>query len=216
MIDSHNHCNIYANKAVSQIPRLLTCLDRNPYSSTYGCFHRDYWLYKTSDFPDAVRQFGVHALALVYKYDFPQNIYRGVEKMKEWTVAAMRFWTQIQHREGSFDELLSHLLGGFLVGAFDFRDKLTGHSVRDTKRLDFWSVFCRAFAVECKVKKPKVVKSITKVRAWLKRQVAPSLALLRGVLGCEYTSYMERLVKSGQDRLSPWHKRELAAYKIQS
>ena len=38
--------NIYVKKALSQIPRLLGNLDRNPYSSTYGCFHRDYWLDK--------------------------------------------------------------------------------------------------------------------------------------------------------------------------
>ncbi len=102
---------IYAEKAVSQIPRLLTCLDRNPYSPTCGCFHRDYWLYKTSDFPDAVRQFGVHALALVYRYDFPGNIYKEHPKMKEWIIAAMLFWTKIQHREGSFDEFYPYERG---------------------------------------------------------------------------------------------------------
>ena len=57
---------IYAESAFRSLPRLLSLLDRNPLSETYGCFHRDYWLYKTSDFPDAVRQFGTHALALAY------------------------------------------------------------------------------------------------------------------------------------------------------
>ncbi|MFP4059666.1 MAG: hypothetical protein ACLFUC_04225, partial [Bacteroidales bacterium] len=103
--------NIYAEKAIAQIPRLLTCLDRNRFSPTYGCFHRDYWLYKTSDFPDAVRQFGVHALALVYKFDFPGNVYKGHQKMKEWTIAAMDYWTQIQHGEGSFDEFYPYERG---------------------------------------------------------------------------------------------------------
>ena len=59
----------YIEKALSQIPRILGSMDRNKFSPTYGCCHRDYWLYKTSDFPDAVRQFGIHALALVYKFD---------------------------------------------------------------------------------------------------------------------------------------------------
>ena len=94
----------YAVKALSQIPRLLGNLDRNRFSPTYGCFHRDYWLDKTSDFPDAVRQFGMHALALVYRYDFPDNIYKGNRKILEWTVAALSFWTRIQHKDGSFDE----------------------------------------------------------------------------------------------------------------
>ena len=94
----------YARKALAAIPRLLTLLDRSPYSPTYGCFHRDYWLYKTSDFPDVVRQFGVHALALVYKHDFPDNPYRGAPQVRDWTLAALDFWARQQHGDGSFDE----------------------------------------------------------------------------------------------------------------
>jgi hypothetical protein len=103
--------NLYTEKALNQIPRLLGNLDRNSFSPTYGCFHRDYWLDKTSDFPDAVRQFGVHALALVYKYDFPDNIYKGKEKIKNWTIAAMEFWCKIQHQDGSFDEFYPYERG---------------------------------------------------------------------------------------------------------
>ncbi|TSC64313.1 MAG: hypothetical protein G01um1014106_184 [Parcubacteria group bacterium Gr01-1014_106] len=95
---------IYAEKALQSLPRLLSLLDRNSFSPTYGCFHRDYWLYKTSDFPDAVRQFGVHALALVYANNFPNNPYRGNHRMREWTIAALDFWAKIQHADGSFDE----------------------------------------------------------------------------------------------------------------
>jgi hypothetical protein len=96
--------DVYAKKAISQIPRLLSLQDRNPFSPTYGCFHRDYWLFKTSDFPDAVRQFGVQSLALVYKKDFPQNPYSGKAKIRDWTIAGMNYWTTIQHEDGSFDE----------------------------------------------------------------------------------------------------------------
>ena len=96
--------NVYAHKALQQIPRILSNQDRTPTSPTYGCFHRDYWLDKTSDFPDAVRQFAVHALALAYKYDMPGNIYYGSEKVRDWTVAGLSFWADIQHADGSFDE----------------------------------------------------------------------------------------------------------------
>lgn len=96
--------DIYAEHALAQIPRLLTLLDRNPYSPTYGCFHRDFWLYKTSDFPDAVRQFGAQSLALVYRHDFPGNPYFQNQSVRDWAIAALDFWARIQHREGSFDE----------------------------------------------------------------------------------------------------------------
>ncbi|MBA65349.1 MAG: hypothetical protein CMG55_06085 [Candidatus Marinimicrobia bacterium] len=103
--------NIYAEKALSQIPRLLSNLDRNQFSPTYGCFHRDYWLDKTSDFPDAVRQFGVQSLALVYKKDFPNNIYKGQDKIKQWAIAGLNFWVSIQHADGSFDEFYPYERG---------------------------------------------------------------------------------------------------------
>ena len=103
--------DVYAQKAIAQISRLLSLQDRNPFSPTYGCFHRDYWFYKTSDFPDAVRQFGVQTLALVYKHDFPGNIYKGQAKIRDWAIAGLDFWARIQHKDGSFDEFYPYERG---------------------------------------------------------------------------------------------------------
>jgi hypothetical protein len=103
--------DIYAVKAVSQIPRLLGNMDRNPFSPTYGCCHRDYWLDKTSDFPDAVRQFAVQALALVYRHGFPGSIYQGRPKIRDWAIAGLDFWARIQHQDGSFDEFYPYERG---------------------------------------------------------------------------------------------------------
>ena len=103
--------NIYSKKALNQIPRILGNLDRNQFSPTYGCFHRDYWLDKTSDFPDAVRQFGVHSLALVYKNNFPDNIYYHNLKIRDWTISGMLYWSKIQHSDGSFDEFYPYERG---------------------------------------------------------------------------------------------------------
>lgn len=94
----------YLDCSLNQINRILSNMDRNKFSPTYGCMHRDYWMYKTSDFPDAVRQFGVHALALVYKYDLPNNIFYKNKKILSWAIAALEFWSSIQHNDGSFDE----------------------------------------------------------------------------------------------------------------
>lgn len=104
MIKSSPYKDFYASKSISQIPRILGNMDRNPFSPTYGCCHRDFWLDKTSDFPDAVRQFGLHALALVYKHKFPGNIYFNKKKILDWIIAGLDFWSSIQHKDGSFDE----------------------------------------------------------------------------------------------------------------
>ena len=101
----------YAERALSQLPRILSNIDRNPYSPTYGCYHRDFWLDKTSDFPDAVRQFAVHALALAYKHEMPGNIYYQQPKILEWTLAGLSFWADIQHGDGSFDEFYPYERG---------------------------------------------------------------------------------------------------------
>ena len=99
-----NNSDQYALKAFNQIPRILSNMDRNEFSKTYGCLHRDYWLYKTSDFSDAVRQFSSQALALVYDNNFIENIYYKNKKVGEWAKASLLYWCKIQHKDGSFDE----------------------------------------------------------------------------------------------------------------
>ena len=73
--------------------------------------HRDYWLDKTSDFPDAVRQFGMQAIAAAYRLNLPSNPYFGVSKVARWAEAALSFWAGQQHRDGSFDEFYPYERG---------------------------------------------------------------------------------------------------------
>ena len=101
----------YAARAISQVPRLLSLQDRNSFSPTYGSFDRTYWLDKTEDFPNALPQFGVLTLALVYRHEFPGNIYRGQPKVRDWAIAGMDFWASLQHKDGSFDEFYPYERG---------------------------------------------------------------------------------------------------------
>ena len=96
--------NIYATKALNQVPKLLSFMDRNEYSPTYGCFCRDYWHDKVIDTPSAHFQESVSVLALLYKYKFPNSIYFANHKIRDWCIGGMRFWRQIQHKDGSFDD----------------------------------------------------------------------------------------------------------------
>ena len=79
--------SVYLDAALGQMPRLLSLQDRNPYSPTIGSFHRLYWLDKSLDFPDAMAQFAVQALALVYANDFPGNPYYRQPKIRDWIIA---------------------------------------------------------------------------------------------------------------------------------
>jgi hypothetical protein len=121
--------NEYVKRALSQIPRILGNTDRNTFSPTYGCAHRDYWLDKTSDFPDAVRQFGVQALALVYANEMPGNIYFGKVKIRDWAIAGLNYWASIQHSDGSFDEFYPNERGWVGPTAFTTYTSIESYNI---------------------------------------------------------------------------------------
>lgn len=110
----------YAEAAVSQVPRILSMQDRNAYSPSYGCFDRIYWLDKSIDFPSSILQLNADNLAMVYSIPFEGNPYYGEEKVRDWAFAGMRYWTEIQNGDGSFDEFYPNERGwagptGFLL-----------------------------------------------------------------------------------------------------
>jgi hypothetical protein len=95
---------LYARIGLGYMPRLLGLIDRNPYSRTYGCFDRNYWHYKVSDFPSTMYQIAALPLALAYKERFPDSPYRGQERIKDLALAAIRFMGNTLHKDGSGDE----------------------------------------------------------------------------------------------------------------
>ena len=96
--------DLYLEKSLNQIPRLLSLLDRNPYSPTYGSFFRYYWHEKIVDFPNAHFQCSVLCLALVYKNNLKNNYYYKEKNIFRWIIAAVNYTKKIQHKDGSFDE----------------------------------------------------------------------------------------------------------------
>jgi hypothetical protein len=85
-----NNGLIYVEVALSQIPRLLSLMDRKKGSKAYGCGGRYYWRYKLIDFPSAY--FQIPPLSL-YTPEYPNNIYYKHPKVKDWAIAAMEFLT---------------------------------------------------------------------------------------------------------------------------
>ena len=95
----------YREILTRSLPRLLSLLDRDPFSPTFGCFDRSFWHYKTcTDFPSAIYQQGLLPLALLHEHDVPGNPLHGCPWILEAVCAAMRFWTRLQNRDGSFNE----------------------------------------------------------------------------------------------------------------
>jgi len=99
---------VYLDAMVREAPRLLSLLDRNPLSKTYGCFDRQFWHYKAIDFPCARMQEAALTLALLYRIGHEKNPYHGSGLVCEYVNAALDYWTGIQDGNGSFSEWYPH------------------------------------------------------------------------------------------------------------
>lgn len=96
--------NIFLKAALAQIPRLLGQLNRNFLSLSYGSFDRAFWHYRTNDLSCARYQEAVLTLALLYAYDFPDNVYYNNKKVLDWVNGSLKFTLSIQNNDGSFNE----------------------------------------------------------------------------------------------------------------
>ncbi|MGB3514348.1 MAG: hypothetical protein WBA93_35085 [Microcoleaceae cyanobacterium] len=96
--------DLFAREALAQIPKILTLLDRNPHSPTYGCFDRNFWHYKIIDFPSGMAQEFVLPLALAYNLDIPNNPYYLQEMIYKWVEAGILYASRTAHSDGSCDD----------------------------------------------------------------------------------------------------------------
>lgn len=90
--------------ALAEMPKLLTLMDRNPHSPTYGCFDRNYWHYRIIDFPSGMAQEFVWPLALAYATDCPGNPYYRQPVLTQWVLAGIRYASRASHADGSCDD----------------------------------------------------------------------------------------------------------------
>ncbi len=104
--------DIFAREGLAQIPKLLTLLDRNPHSPTYGCFDRNYWHYRIIDFPSGMAQEFAYPLALACALDIPGNPFYQNRAVREWVRAAIRFAARAAHKDGSSDDYFPYERAG--------------------------------------------------------------------------------------------------------
>jgi hypothetical protein len=98
------HRDWYLFEAVRSVPRILLMLDRNPVSPTYGCFDREYWHYRTADFPCGMNEEFSLVLALAWSTEHRQNPFFHAPRLRELTEAALSFAMKSAHADGSCDD----------------------------------------------------------------------------------------------------------------
>lgn len=84
-----------------QLPRVLTQLDRDPDSPTFGCFDRNYWHYKIRDFPSTILQQGLFTLEAMRqgRVALPPT-----ETIDQWCVGAVNALARQVDRQGRVNE----------------------------------------------------------------------------------------------------------------
>jgi hypothetical protein len=96
---------VYRKYLLTGMPHILSALDRDKYSPTYGCFDREYWAWATKEFANVDLQRAVFPLSMVYLNNFEGNIYYKNREILENIKAGICYWTYIMHKDGSFDHL---------------------------------------------------------------------------------------------------------------
>ncbi|MBR9953864.1 hypothetical protein KE531_09600 [Eubacteriaceae bacterium Marseille-Q4139] len=91
----------FINKTV---PKVLTQVDRDRHSPTYGCCDRNFWHLKIRDFSSAILQQTGLSIALLTTVPYPGNVFYGREDVKDWARASVYYWEKIQLKDGSFNE----------------------------------------------------------------------------------------------------------------
>ncbi len=95
---------LFAREALAQIPKILTLLDRNVHSPSYGCFDRNFWHYRIIDFPSGMAQEFVWPLALAYLTDVPGNSFYQQPALRAWVEAGILYAARSAHPDGSCDD----------------------------------------------------------------------------------------------------------------
>ncbi len=98
------HADIHLDAIRPLLGRALSGLDAEPTSPTRGSFDRTFWCWKFTDFSATRFQEGAHLLAWLASSPLSPAPEPARARFAELSRAALRFWTRLQHGDGSFDE----------------------------------------------------------------------------------------------------------------
>lgn len=87
----------------AQAARVLTQMDRDPDSPTFGCFDRNFWHYKMRDFPSAVLQQGLFLLEAL-RQERVETVRVAPAVIEPWCLSAVASLARHVSRPGGLDE----------------------------------------------------------------------------------------------------------------
>lgn len=97
--------NPYEAVVLDRIPQLLSFVDRNPFSSTYGCGDRAFWHYRTmTDYASPIYQEMALTLAIALEHRGVDNPYFQTPQTLKLVESLLAYWLGLQQEDGSFPE----------------------------------------------------------------------------------------------------------------
>ena len=139
--------NIFLQQALAQIPNILSRLDTNPHSPTYGCFDLNFWHHKITDFPTGTAIECVWPLALAYDTNSPENPYYQQPALRQWIEAGIFYAAKSAHPDFSCDNYFPY--------------------DRDSKTTAFSLLACIETCVLLELDNPEIIKFFEKRADWL-------------------------------------------------
>ncbi len=144
---------IYTELIREALPRVLSTLDREPVSKSFGCADRVFWCWKFTDFPGARFQEITSVLTSLSEDLALVESSEGRETLRIWSMAAISYWARLQHADGSFDEaypyersLAATAFTGFYVGRAFLKIK---HAYSEEEKAGLIKIFAKAGAWLC-------------------------------------------------------------------
>lgn len=133
--------DLYLAEGLRSIPRILLMIDRNPVSPTVGCFDREYWHYRTIDFPCGMNQEMVLALAMAWAIPHGCNPYGGNARIRDLALASMQFARKSAYRDGSCDDYYpgEKALGAVVFTLYAMTESYQLLGAEDPELLEFFA-----------------------------------------------------------------------------
>ena len=97
--------NPYEAVVLDRIPQLLSYVDRNPFSPTYGCADRAFWHYRTmTDYASPIHQEMALTLAIALEHRGADNPYFQTPQTLNLIESLLTYWLGLQQGDGSYPE----------------------------------------------------------------------------------------------------------------
>jgi len=131
--------SILLEKGMQIAPRVIGHQDRNELSPSFGYFGRRYWAWKTAAMPDSSNQYALYYLTLLWSVKDAGNPFFQSAKLLEWIQAGISRWIELQHADGSFDQVFpnEHSVGATsytlhaILEAYKILDQCLDASLKD-------------------------------------------------------------------------------------